>query len=168
MFDIGFLELFIVMVIALMVIGPERMPEVARKVGKAIGKVKSFIDNMKENSELSSTIKEMKESINMEEEKKHIEEMRGSINNDISNFKQDFNIEEEISRPDFGNELPDETTSGQFNKAPSQPQPDETIQDTSQDTNQKSDKETQKKTNQKPTAKKAQPTIKTPSTTKNS
>ena len=69
MFDIGFLELFIVMVIALMVIGPERMPEVARKVGKAIGKVKSFIDNMKENSELSSTIKEMKESINMEEEK---------------------------------------------------------------------------------------------------
>lgn len=124
MFDVGFLELFLIMVIALMVIGPKRMPEVARKVGIWIGKSKHFINNMKENSELSSAIKEMKDSLNMEEEKQQIEKMRNTIQDDISDFQQEVNTDEEISRPSFSSQEKGDKNiigSSQFNKAPTTP-----------------------------------------------
>ncbi len=40
MFDIGFSELFILVVIALLVLGPERLPGAVRKAGLIIGKIK--------------------------------------------------------------------------------------------------------------------------------
>lgn len=47
MFDIGFSEMFMVLVIALIVIGPERLPAVAKKVGRFIGKAKQSFENVK-------------------------------------------------------------------------------------------------------------------------
>ncbi len=47
MFDIGFSELFMVLVIALIVVGPERLPAVARKIGRFIGKAKQTFENVK-------------------------------------------------------------------------------------------------------------------------
>ncbi len=124
MFDIGFLELFIIMAIALIVIGPARMPEVARKIGQVLGKAKSFMNSMKGDSELSSAIKEIKESINFDEQKQHIEAMRDNITDDMSDMQKTFNIDEEISRPTFGAENTSaSSSSSQFNKAPDQPEP---------------------------------------------
>jgi len=47
MFDIGFSEMFMVLVIALIVIGPERLPAVAKKMGRFIGKAKRTFENVK-------------------------------------------------------------------------------------------------------------------------
>ena len=46
MFDIGFLELFVIFAIALLVLGPDKLPGAARSVGKNIGKAKRFFNNM--------------------------------------------------------------------------------------------------------------------------
>lgn len=46
MFDIGFLELALIGVVALLVIGPERLPLVARKVGMWAGKARRFISHV--------------------------------------------------------------------------------------------------------------------------
>ncbi len=43
MFDIGFWELGLIGVVALLVIGPERLPGVARSAGMWIGRVKRFV-----------------------------------------------------------------------------------------------------------------------------
>ena len=43
MFDIGFSELFLVLVVALMVIGPERLPTVAKKVGRFFRRGQTFV-----------------------------------------------------------------------------------------------------------------------------
>ena len=43
MFDIGFWEFALIGVITLIVVGPERMPAIARKAGQYVGKVKKFI-----------------------------------------------------------------------------------------------------------------------------
>ena len=48
MFDIGFWELSLIGIVALLVIGPERLPAVARTVGKYVGKANRFISNIKE------------------------------------------------------------------------------------------------------------------------
>ncbi|BBN60521.1 Sec-independent protein translocase protein TatB [Hydrogenovibrio marinus] len=120
MFDIGFTEILIVLVVALIVIGPERMPEVARKIGQFIGKTKHFINSVKENSEISSAVRELHDSINLEEEKKTVESVSDTLKDDFSQLQQDWEIDE-ISRPTFGGSEPVTSTDTQFSKAPQQP-----------------------------------------------
>ncbi len=43
MFESSFLEMLVIGVVALLVIGPERLPTVARTIGQWVGKVRRFI-----------------------------------------------------------------------------------------------------------------------------
>lgn len=54
MFDIGLLELFLVLVIGLVVLGPERLPEVVKSVTRSIKWIKKTITSTKE--EISKNI----------------------------------------------------------------------------------------------------------------
>jgi sec-independent protein translocase protein TatB len=47
MFDIGFSELFIIMVVGLIVIGPERLPKVARTLGALFGRLQRYVNDVK-------------------------------------------------------------------------------------------------------------------------
>lgn len=47
MFDMGFFELLVVFVIALLVLGPERLPKVARKVGYWSGRARATFNNLR-------------------------------------------------------------------------------------------------------------------------
>jgi sec-independent protein translocase protein TatB len=47
MFDIGFWELVIIALVALIIIGPERLPKLAHDAGRLIRKVRHFIQNAK-------------------------------------------------------------------------------------------------------------------------
>jgi len=47
MFDIGFSELFIIMLVGLLVIGPERLPKVARTVGAMLGRLQRYVNDVK-------------------------------------------------------------------------------------------------------------------------
>ena len=47
MFDIGFTELFVIGVVALVVIGPERLPKVARTAGHLFGRLQRYVTQVK-------------------------------------------------------------------------------------------------------------------------
>ena len=47
MFDVGFSELFVIAVVALVVIGPERMPGAARTAGALFGRARRYINALK-------------------------------------------------------------------------------------------------------------------------
>lgn len=47
MFDVGFWELTIIAIVALLVIGPERLPGVARTAGLWFGKIRGFVTSVK-------------------------------------------------------------------------------------------------------------------------
>ena len=47
MFDVGFSELIMVGLVSLLVLGPERLPKVARVAGYWIGKIQQMITNVK-------------------------------------------------------------------------------------------------------------------------
>ena len=47
MFDIGFSEMVVLAVVALVVLGPERLPKVARQAGQWIGKMRRYVDDVK-------------------------------------------------------------------------------------------------------------------------
>ena len=60
MFDIGFAEIVLVMVIALLVVGPERLPRLARTAGLWIGKARAFVQSVREDIEREVAAEELK------------------------------------------------------------------------------------------------------------
>ncbi|MEN9464250.1 MAG: twin-arginine translocase subunit TatB [Pseudomonadota bacterium] len=63
MFDIGFSELLLIAVLALIVLGPERLPKAARTVGLLVGKIKRSINSMQEELERQVRTEELKEKL---------------------------------------------------------------------------------------------------------
>lgn len=51
MFDIGFWEIAVIGVIALLVVGPERLPGVARNVGRWVGRIRRYVSHVKQDIE---------------------------------------------------------------------------------------------------------------------
>jgi sec-independent protein translocase protein TatB len=47
MFDIGFSELVVIALVALIVIGPERLPKVARTLGHLLGRMQRYVNDVK-------------------------------------------------------------------------------------------------------------------------
>jgi sec-independent protein translocase protein TatB len=47
MFDIGLSEMAVLAVVALVVLGPERLPKVARQAGQWMGKLRRYVDDVK-------------------------------------------------------------------------------------------------------------------------
>ena len=47
MFDMGFTEMMLIGIVALIVIGPERLPGVARTAGKYFGRLKRFMTSVR-------------------------------------------------------------------------------------------------------------------------
>lgn len=63
MFDIGFFELCLIAIIALLVIGPEKLPRVARTVGLWIGKAQGMVKTVKYEIDEQLRAEELKQSI---------------------------------------------------------------------------------------------------------
>jgi len=47
MFDIGFSELLVIGIVALIVIGPEKLPRVARTIGHLAGRLQRYVSDVK-------------------------------------------------------------------------------------------------------------------------
>ncbi len=47
MFDVGISELMVIAVVALVVIGPERLPKVARTAGLLLGRLQRYVSDVK-------------------------------------------------------------------------------------------------------------------------
>jgi sec-independent protein translocase protein TatB len=48
MFDVGFSELLVIALVALIVLGPKRLPEVARTAGQWVGRFRRFVADVKQ------------------------------------------------------------------------------------------------------------------------
>lgn len=63
MFDIGFWELALIAVVGLLVIGPERLPKVARTVGLWVGRMRGFVMSVKADIDKELRAEELKKLI---------------------------------------------------------------------------------------------------------
>jgi sec-independent protein translocase protein TatB len=87
MFDIGGWEILIIAVVGLIVIGPERLPDVARTVGRWVGRIRRFIVNVKTDIDKEIQQEELKKAI---ERDAGLDEIKQIMNTDR------FSIEDEI------------------------------------------------------------------------
>lgn len=69
MFDIGFWELVLVAVVALLVFGPERLPRVARETALWIRKARSMVASVKSEIDQELRLEELRQSLNEERRK---------------------------------------------------------------------------------------------------
>lgn len=58
MFGLGMPEILLILAIALIVIGPQKLPEVAKMLGKAMGEFKRSAQELKNSIDIETTVKE--------------------------------------------------------------------------------------------------------------
>ena len=88
MFDIGFWEFALIGVIALIVVGPERLPGIAKTAGLYVGKFKKFVNNIQEdvNSELESD--KLKEYLSLEDDSASVVDILDDAKKELDEIKK--------------------------------------------------------------------------------
>ena len=89
MFDFGFWEIAIIGVITLIVVGPERMPSLARKAGLYFGKLNRFFNKVKSDINEELKMNEIKEQMSMDDEKIILSEVTEDIQSSADSLKQE-------------------------------------------------------------------------------
>jgi len=123
MFDFGFSELMVIAVVALVVIGPERLPRVARTAGHLMGRLQRYVNDVKADinremeleelrkfkSEIEQTAQTVQSQVNSELSK--TEEMLNSIATDLAPH-------DEAVKPAVSPETGPGLESGQITESP--------------------------------------------------
>jgi sec-independent protein translocase protein TatB len=104
MFDISFTEMMVIAAIALVVIGPERLPKVTRQAGRWVTKLRRYVDDVKSDFNRQVELSELKNlRSQVEDAAKSIEgEMKGSIGDAQAAFdsvRNDFESTGSDSQP---------------------------------------------------------------------
>ncbi len=94
MFDIGFIELVVVGIIALLVLGPERLPKAARTAGKWVGRARrmvsqftSELDRQIELEELREKLKQQGGSLDIEKDVQQIHRTVQDALNEVDEYE---------------------------------------------------------------------------------
>jgi len=82
MFDIGFWEIIVITVVALVVVGPDEFPSLVRSIGTGLGKVRRFLSSVK--SDLDYEIDRANEVKRLIAEETKIAEMHQSLESELS------------------------------------------------------------------------------------
>jgi sec-independent protein translocase protein TatB len=89
MFDVGFSEILVIGVVALIVIGPERLPKVARTMGHLMGRMQRYVNDVKADISREMELEELRKlQTDMQEAARSIE---SSVNKEISDTEQALN-----------------------------------------------------------------------------
>ena len=78
MFDIGFTELVVIAVVALIVLGPERLPKAARTMGHLFGRLQRYVNDVKAD-------------INREMELDELRKVQQQVKDAATDFEQSMN-----------------------------------------------------------------------------
>ena len=90
MFDVGFWELSIIAIVALVVIGPERLPKVARTAGLWIGRGRRFVANVKADIDKEIKAEELKQILEEQAQKANpLHEVIEETEKDLHAIKRD-------------------------------------------------------------------------------
>ena len=92
MFDISFAELFLMSVIALLILGPQRLPEVLRTLGLWMGRMRRVYNNVRQEIDREVGMDDIRRQLHNEQitaELKHFEAEAKALKREISSTVSD-------------------------------------------------------------------------------
>lgn len=104
MFDIGFWELVLISVVALVVLGPERLPHAIRSVAKFVSTAKNMANSVKDELAHELKIQELQENLRKAEQM-GMENLSPELKSSVDQLKQ---AAQDVQRP-YANSSPSET-----------------------------------------------------------
>ncbi len=114
MFDIAFSEILVIAVVALIIIGPERLPKVARTLGHLFGRMQRYVNDVKSDISREMELEELKKlQSSIQDTARSIEQ---SVHEEISSTQSQFN--------DIAAAATDSPLPGAAAPPPAAPEPD--------------------------------------------
>ncbi len=89
MFDVGLSELLVIGLVALIVIGPKRLPEVARAAGRWAGRLRRFVSDVKQDLDRELHQAELSE---LRQLKQELDETRRVMEDSSGRLMQDLQV----------------------------------------------------------------------------
>ena len=89
MFDIGFWELALIGVVALLVVGPDRLPALARTVGLWVGKIRRYVSTVRDDIEREIQADELKSLLSKADDLNPLKDIIDETGSTISDAKND-------------------------------------------------------------------------------
>ena len=86
MLDIGFSEFLFIIIIAIIVLGPDKLPEALKTTGRFIGKIKRMWKDATADIRKEIELEEMKEE--MKKYKEELEKLQRKVNDDIGEINK--------------------------------------------------------------------------------
>jgi sec-independent protein translocase protein TatB len=107
MFDVSFTELMVIGVVALVVIGPERLPKVARTLGHLVGRAQRYVNDVKADIQREvelDGLKKFKDQVQEAAQTVHssLNETHTAISDPLKSFEQTTMSALQGSAPDAG------------------------------------------------------------------
>ena len=119
MFDIGFSELLVIAVVALIVIGPERLPKVARTLGHLFGRMQRYVNDVKADISREMELEELRKlQSNVEDAARAFQ---GSVESGVNETRSEL---EKVAQEANPNPAPDHP------ELPAPPAPAQALQET--------------------------------------
>jgi len=103
MFGIGMPEMLLIMAIALIVIGPKKLPDLAKSLGRAFAEFKRATSELKESFEIDSELKEIKTTFN-----NMSSELKEAIDADVNTKPEDQHLSDDSKDTTTLNEMSSE------------------------------------------------------------
>lgn len=95
MFGLGFQEVLLILLIALIVVGPGKLPDLARALGRGLAEFRKATSDLKSTFEQDSTVQELKKEFRTAQSQIMLENLETSIKSDA--FKTGASTEEPSS-----------------------------------------------------------------------
>ena len=89
MFDVGLSELMIIAVVALVVIGPERLPKVARTAGLLLGRLQRYVSDVKSDINREIQLDELKKM--QQEMTSQVTSLQASVTHEMREVESSVN-----------------------------------------------------------------------------
>ncbi|MBW7860429.1 MAG: Sec-independent protein translocase protein TatB [Rhodocyclaceae bacterium] len=113
MFDFGFSELLVVALVALIVVGPERLPKVARTAGHLLGRLQRYVSDVKSDISREMQLEDLKKL--QQQVEQQARDLETSVRTQVQGLETDMNqsasgIKRELSIDEIRKAAPDGTS----------------------------------------------------------
>lgn len=105
MFDVGFSELLLILLVALVVVGPERLPRLARTAGLYIGRLRRAVETVKADVQRELAAEDLKRTLQKQAESTGLHEI-------IEEGQQTATAAEQIMKPEAFAPKPGQPAAG--------------------------------------------------------